>query len=237
MAATSRDSQRSAAGSLVCRKAPFGSVIRIRPATAARPATCPAGREPGSRRSDGTKPRLTSTVKPASVASGVITQKPPPSTVTACTAVSRSLRKVPSAATCRYSSPSRVRPAQVAGPGAGTGAACTRASTRAIRSRFQARRWTCHEPSPTRAEKARRPDRPSAARLARDGRTGGRWCGVAREPPGPAPAGSTPPRSEVCCTASRSLDHRVCPERRGAVLLQWFGDPLRSMTAPWRAEP
>jgi hypothetical protein len=42
--------------------------------------------------------------------------------------------------TRRYSSSAAVMPGQRSGPGAAVGAACTRASMRAIRSSFQARR-------------------------------------------------------------------------------------------------
>ena len=92
IAATSREYQRSAAGSLVRRNAPFGSVRRSRPLTVVAPMMSPPRRLAAARRSVGTKPRLTSTVKPASVTNGVITQKPGPRSVTACTSVSRSLR-------------------------------------------------------------------------------------------------------------------------------------------------
>jgi hypothetical protein len=72
IAATSRENQRSAAGSFERRKAPPGSGMRSRPVTVTRPG--PGCREAGSRLSAGTKPRLTRTVVPSSRAKGVTTQ-------------------------------------------------------------------------------------------------------------------------------------------------------------------
>ena len=154
MAATSRERQRSLSGSLSRRKPPRGSVMRSRPATAVGPLGGPSPRR-GGRVPDGTKPRLTSTTKPSS--------RP-------------ERREHPDSPSRRRSRPGPASAVGLEGAveaessvavalggdqrpfrrtGGGAGAAWTRASTRAIRSSFQARRSSCQTPSAAKPEKAR----------------------------------------------------------------------------------
>ena len=123
IACTSREYHRFAARSLWRRNPPWGSVMRSKPVTLAAGtaggrsgdiaeadragAAAGADEAPGctrSRSSAGTNPRFTSTMLPSANRSGVSTQYPAPRSVTACTSVCESSRKVPVAVTRRYSS-------------------------------------------------------------------------------------------------------------------------------------
>ena len=88
MAGTSREYQRPATTSLRCSVLPPGSLMRSKPVivTTPRPSP-PTADETGTLSAEGTKPRFTKIQKPAVVCSGVITQKPRPSSVLARTKV------------------------------------------------------------------------------------------------------------------------------------------------------
>ncbi len=146
IAATSREYHRSSAGLFGLRTRPPGSLRRRSPATRAGPSGSAAALVRRSARSGGTNPRLTRTVTPLGVTTGVRTQKPLPCSVTACTSVSRSCWKRPTIMTWRYCQSDAGRRRQSDNDGAVTGGAWILSSTASIRASFHVRRSTCQMP-------------------------------------------------------------------------------------------
>ncbi len=104
MACTSRECQRWACASLWRRKPPSGSLMRSRPVIVTSTFAADVWGVTQSLRADAaTKPRLIQTCDPSGSRSGVMTQKPAPSSVAAWASSVLSVIRRPFVRTGRYS--------------------------------------------------------------------------------------------------------------------------------------